>query len=123
AAPAVRDLVAALSDKSAEVQFEAVIALEHIGPAARSAVPDLIAILRGPEVRLHSGAMDALGSIGRDSLPAVPVLLERMNGDDPHLATSAGMALARILSPDSEEMKQVIPALVKSIKNTNPQIR
>jgi len=55
AAPAVAPLVAALRDKNPEVQFEALIALEHIGPAARSAVPELVKLLESPQQALVHG--------------------------------------------------------------------
>src|SRR5690242_18664564 len=44
AAPAVKGLISALSDSNVTVQFEVLIALERIGPAAREAVPNLIKI-------------------------------------------------------------------------------
>src|SRR5262249_15065494 len=49
AAPAVRGLVAALYDPSPVVQLEVLVALRHIGPAARGAVPDLIKIIQGED--------------------------------------------------------------------------
>src|SRR5438552_823061 len=97
AAPAVRSLVSALADPSVGVQLEALIALEHIGPAARAAVPDLVHVLEAHDARLYAGAIDALGSIGPDALEAAPALMHFVRGSDELLATSAALALTRIL--------------------------
>ena len=123
AAPAVPALVAALSDKNVEVQHEVLLALEHIGPAAREAVPGLIVILKGTNRRLHTGAAGALGSIGRDAESAVPELSALLNGKGEHVAAAAGLALARILPPNSAELRKVIPALAQSLKADSPEIR
>ena len=124
AAPSVTALVKALGDKNLAVQHEALMALGHIGPAARSAVPELVALLKSPEAaRLHTGAIDALGAIGRDSMAAVPVLFNLVRGKDPELATSAGLALTRILPHGSDQLTTVIPVLVKSLGSESPEIR
>jgi HEAT repeat protein len=123
AASAVPALVTALSDKNVEVQYEALLALEHIGPAARGAVPELIAILKGSNRKLHSGAAGALGSIGHDAEPAVPDLLPLLKGEGEHVAAAAGLALARILPPDSGELRKALPALVQSLKSGNAEAR
>ena len=123
AMPAVRSLTSALTDPSRKVQLEALLALERIGPEARTAVPDLIAILKGRAPDLHSGAITALASIGHDAADAVPVLVAVLEGDDEELATSAGLALARILPAESDGLRQVIPVLVKSLKNDEADVR
>ncbi len=123
ATPAVGPLVAALSDKSIPVQLEVLIALEHIGPAARAAVPDLVKILKSDQVRLLGGAMNALGSIGRDSLEAVPALTELLKDDDAAVAASAGLALARILPPESDELAPAVRVLVGALKDKRTHVR
>jgi HEAT repeat protein len=124
AAPAVTALVKALGDKSLDVQHEALMSLGNIGPAARAAVPELVALLKSPEsARLHTGAVDALGAIGRDSMAAAPVLFNLVRGKNPELATSAGLALTRILPHGSDQLTTVIPVLVKSLGSETPEVR
>jgi HEAT repeat protein len=123
AAPAVRPLVAALSDNSIPVQLEALIALSEIGPAARTAIPDLVKTLQGSEVKLYVGAIDALGSIGHDAHEAAPVLEKLMEGDDPLVATSAALALARILPPGSDVLARAVPVLIAALKDKRSQVR
>jgi HEAT repeat protein len=67
--------------------------------------------------------MDALGSIGRDSMAAAPVLFSILRGEDPAAATSAGLALTRILPHDSDQLAAVVPALVRSLGNTSADVR
>jgi HEAT repeat protein len=124
AAPAVPALIEALHDKNLSVQHEALLALEHIGPAARGAVGELIGILqKNDRSRLHSGAIEALGAIGSEAASAVPVLKKLLVGKDVHLATAAGLALSEILPAGSEQLAEVVPVLVKSLANTSPEIR
>src|SRR5262245_56265833 len=123
AAPAVRPLVAALSDNSIPVQLEALIALSEIGPAARAAAPDLARILQGAEARLYAGASDALGAIGREAQEAAPALEKLVQGDDPVIATSAALALARILPPGSEPVAGAVPVLIAALKDKRSQVR
>ena len=124
AAAAVPALVSALSDPSFEVQVEVLIALEHIGPAAREAVPGLIQILEDDkDSRLYGGAVDALGAIGHDARESVPRLLSFLKGDNQELATSACLALIRILPPDSEDLQPAIPVLVSALKSKAAAVR
>jgi HEAT repeat protein len=126
AAPAVRSLVAALSDQSMAVQLESLLALEHIGPAAREAVPGLVRVLEKNEKnneKLYIGAIAALGAIGRDSQEAAPALTRFLKGNDPVLSAAAGLALARILPEESEELKTAIPILVRSLKSPQLAVR
>jgi len=60
------------------VQFEALIALEHIaGGAVRR--PELVKLLESPQQALYTGAIDALGSIGM--MPGSrPLLVKRLKG-------------------------------------------
>src|SRR5262249_50410651 len=57
------------------------------------------------------------------SLEAVPVLIDRLKGDDAAVATSAGLALTRILPDGSDELAQVVPVLVESLKDKRTQVR
>src|SRR6516162_3827820 len=123
AAPAVRALAAALSDKSLPVQLESLIALSHIGPAARGAVPELAKILKGDESKLYRGAVDALGAIGPDAAEAAPLLIDLVQGDDAVVATGAGVALARILPPGSAEIAAGVPPLAALLKDARSHVR
>jgi HEAT repeat protein len=123
AAPAVRSLMGALTDPSRKVQIGALIALERIGPEARAAVPELVQLLKGKDLELYPGAVAALSAIGHDADEAVPELVALLQGDDEELATSAGLALVRILPSESDDLRQVIPILVKSLKSDDPVVR
>lgn len=123
AAPAVRALVSALSDPSFAVQAEVLITLAHIGPAARDAIPGLILVLKGKDSRLYGGVIDTLGAIGHDAAASVPLLLDFLKGDDQQLATSACLALLKILPSESGELQQTIPVLVKALKSQAAEVR
>ena len=122
-ASAVRALVSALSDPTYEVQVEVLIALGHIGPAAQEAVPGLIQILEGKDSRLYPGAINALAGIGAGSRSAVPRLLDFVKGDQPQLATSACLALLKILPADSGELQQIVPVLLAALKSESAEVR
>ena len=66
---------------------------------------------------------DALGAIGRDSLEAAPVLIDLLKGDDAAVATSAGLALTRIMPDDENELQQVVPILVAALQDKRSQVR
>jgi len=123
AAPAVRALVSALSDPSFEVQVEVLITLGHIGPAAQEAVQGLILLLQDKDNRLYGPAMDTLGAIGRNATAAVPLLMDFLSGDDQQLATTACLALLKILPPESDELQQAIPILVAALKSQAAEVR
>jgi HEAT repeat protein len=123
AAPAIKGLVSALSDQSFAVQSEVLITLRRIGPEARIAVSGLILVLKDKDTRLYRGAIDTLGVIGHDAVRAAPFLLDFLKGDDQQLATSACLALLKILPPDSDELQQAIPVLVKLLKSQAAEVR
>jgi len=122
AAPAVPELIAALADKSPTVQVEALIALGRIGPAGRTAVPSLVSVLKGDDSRKYERAIEALGRSarcgrGRPSANRFP------QGDDPDRAIAAGLALARILSPDDDALRDNVPVLVVALKGKQASVR
>lgn len=123
AAPAVRALVSALSDTSFAVQTEVLITLGHLGPAAHEAVPGLIQLLKDKDSRPYSGAIDTLGEIGPDAAAAVPLLVDFLNGDNELLATSACLALFKMLPAESDELQAAIPVLVKALKSKAAEVR
>jgi HEAT repeat protein len=112
---AVPALIESLSDKSLAFRYEVVNALERIGPAARAAAPALTDLLRSKDTRLYMAAANALGSIGHDSAPAVPDLSDFLAVDDERISVTAAFALARILPGDADEIKPVVPVLVKAL--------
>src|SRR5262249_55504951 len=123
AAPAVRSLVAALSDPESAVQKVALTALARIGPDAHDAVPDLVRLLKGDNSELHEGVIAALAAIGQDADDAAPALLRIVEGQDASLATQAGLALARVVEPESDLLRPAIPVLVKSLKSDDAEVR
>jgi len=123
AAPAVRSLTAALHDPSPVVQIEALLALGHIGSSAKVAVPDLVNLVEGDDPDLKAAAIETLGSIGHDARDGAPALLNLLKGEDESLATSAGLALARILPEENDDLHDAIPVLVRALKSDEEHVR
>jgi HEAT repeat protein len=123
AVPAVRSLTSALSDPDRAVQIESLLALGRIGPAARDASPELLRIFKGKDSALYAAAAAALGSIGYDAREAAPTLVQLLHHDDESVATAAALALTRVLPPDSEELGEAVPVLIKSLKSRDAHVR
>jgi HEAT repeat protein len=73
---AVTCLAKALKEKDSELRYNALLALETIGPKSKAAVPEIISILRDSNqgIRIRKLAVEALGRIGPNARAALPVL-------------------------------------------------
>jgi HEAT repeat protein len=113
--PALKVLTAALSDKSADVRNDAVLALTEIGAPAVAGVE---AVAKKGSVEAV-GACDVLAAIGPDAKAAVPTLVTLLKSEGPMVAWHAARALGEIgASPDI-----VIPALQKGLTSEVPENR
>ena len=95
-AKAVSQLIASLDDDTR--QDAAVVALGHIGPAARLAVPKLVKLLSQPKLpaELGSDVVLALSQMGPAATEAVPTLRDIRAEEQSALRTYAAWALAQI---------------------------
>ncbi|MBU6402575.1 MAG: HEAT repeat domain-containing protein, partial [Verrucomicrobia bacterium] len=76
AAPAVPELIRALTDPAQAVRFSAAEAVGKIGVEPQLIVPVLTSVLhRDPDLEVRLQAVQALGRIGPRAQPALPVLL------------------------------------------------
>jgi hypothetical protein len=79
ASPVVSRLIALLDHPQNQVRIDAIMALEHIGPAAFAAVPKLVALARASrEPPLPTLAFRTLGRIGVPAPDAVAVILDTL---------------------------------------------
>ncbi len=119
AAPAVPQLVNALSHSDDVTRREAMEAIAAIGPGAKEAIPELVKILGDPGWALDQEPQDyavqALVFIGPASVPA---LLEAIG--DPQGGVRSGVARALGGLPASPE---VMAALIRTLGDGEPVVR
>src|SRR5262249_8228937 len=98
-----KEAVAAVSrllrDENWQVQQQACLFLQSLGPDAKEAVPALISAVKAKKKDNHGQRMQAvitLGYIGLAAKDAVPTLTELLRSDDSDLVNSANEALKKI---------------------------
>jgi len=122
--PAVPALIEVLSDHTLPdgdnvkqpARYQAALALEYIGPAAKEAVPTLLAILRdgNEDEGVRWAAASALGSIGDRPDEVVPALLAVL--DEPAIhGSSLGWHVIGALSGLAVRHPAARPALVRAL--------
>ncbi len=79
-----------------KARYWALLLLEDIGPAAKSAAPEVAKLLSDeqPEVRMHAAL--TLGEIGPDAAAAVPQLISALNDKEAAVKIGAAYALGKI---------------------------
>ncbi len=84
-----------------KARFWALLLLEDVGPAAKSAAPDVAKLLSDeqPEVRMHAAL--TLGEIGPDAAAAVPQLIAALNDKEAAVKIGAAYALGKIGAKDA----------------------
>ena len=84
-----------------KARFWALLLLEDVGPAAKSASPDVAKLLTDeqPEVRMHAAL--TLGEIGPDAAAAVPQLIAALNDKEAAVKIGAADALGKIGAKDA----------------------
>jgi HEAT repeat protein len=84
-----------------KIRYWALLLLEDIGPAAKSAAPDVAKLLSDeqPEVRMHAAL--TLGQIGPGASAAVPQLMAALNDKETAVKIGAAYALGKIGAKDA----------------------
>ncbi len=119
AAPAVPDLIKALSDVR-EVRMLAADALGKIGPASAPAVPELTRLLADDWQGNRSAAAEALGNIGPAAAPAIPVLTTVLLTDkEATVRFYAALALAEF----GPIARSSVPALAAALSDTETRVQ
>ena len=125
AAPAVPALARLLHEPATRYEIHSVLmAMAHIGPAAKEAVPDLINIISrtrdsfGADVHERIAAIRAAGAIGPDAKDAVPSLIEAMTDKNEMVRLATVVSLGQV----GPAAAKATPALVNAFKDTNRNI-
>ena len=101
------------------------MALERIGPAAKTAVPTLIILLKDKsgtadtQDQVREAAAWGLGGIGPEAKTAVPVLTELLKDKAPGVRGAAATALGKI----GFTARTAIPALTELLKDKDEDTR
>jgi ankyrin repeat protein/HEAT repeat protein len=85
-----------LESKDPDDRIGACMALEKMGPAARSAIPALRRALRDEEVTVRILAASTLGGLGSDAATAVPDLVAALRDENEYVRVFAVTALGKI---------------------------
>jgi HEAT repeat protein len=113
------DALIELVRTNAERRWEALRALEQIGPQARAAVPILVELLSSPDTELAFQARDALRPIGGWGDRALPTLIKLLT-DDRYMAR--GMA-AKLIGEIGPKARAAVPYLQGAIADENCYVR
>ena len=110
-APAVAELMAALSDASAEVRGAAADALGQIGSAGEPVVAGLAKALSDTSPRVRVTAAIALEGMGKKAVAAIPELIHALNDPVNYVRASAanvfgamGPAASLVVGPLTEKL-------------------
>src|SRR4029077_17572222 len=84
-----------------KARYWALLLLEDVGPAAKSAAPEVAKLLNDeqPEVRMHAAL--TLGEIGPDAIDTVPNLIGALNDKEAAVRIGAAYALGKIGAKDA----------------------
>jgi HEAT repeat protein len=84
-----------------KARYWALLILEDVGPAAKSAAPEVAKLLNDeqPEVRMHAAL--TLGEIGPDAIETVPNLIAALNDKEAAVRIGAAYALGKIGAKDA----------------------
>lgn len=105
-----------LTDGSAAVRADAVLALAEIGSAA---IPALVELLRNETAEVRTFAILALGRIGLDSPAVLPALTASLQDENAEVRLFTVMNLGRM----GPKAKPAIPALTKLLSVEDEQLR
>jgi len=115
---AIPALTEALTDESVDVRRTAAMALERIGPAAKSAIPALITTLKGDDEEMRSLALRCLTDIGPEE-DCVLLLVELLRDKSPRVRKLAAWTLGSV-GPGA---RVAVPALVEALADDEFLVR
>lgn len=101
------------------VQFQGILGIKVLGPAAREAIPDLIPLLKSNDPSVRAVAADALGLMAADAGSAVPALLLTLEDQVDFVRHSAYAALGAFTG----QAKEIVPVLEPHLQDPAPEIR
>ncbi len=122
AGAAVPLMVNALQSTNLGVRQYALWALEGIASRPDISIPALIACLQDQSPEIRSSAIDALCKFNEAKQQIVPLLCSSLQDTDNNVWLSAAFGLEKLLGKD-ESKTIYVPALVKSLKSSDPTIR
>lgn len=123
ASGAVPVLIEILPGSNDEAQNEILMALGNMGEGASPAVPAIAAALEDEEEDVRYAAIYALGQIGPPARDARRAIVKAMAIQDPVFQTLCAVALVKIDPQGSDNAKEVLPFLEKSLEHTQPMVR
>jgi HEAT repeat protein len=116
AQPAVPVLREALADADGEVRVTAATALWRITGQAAPGLSIVLQALQHPDVRIRKEAAQSLWSFSPDVPGVVPALVQALQDPDPSVRWPACSTLADIRWACREEVRDVIPALIRLVQ-------
>ncbi|MCM2372732.1 HEAT repeat domain-containing protein [Aporhodopirellula aestuarii] len=123
AAGLIPELSNALDDPS--LRYQAIHAIEKLGPKAKPAVPKLMENLKGNSANVYY-VVDALGKIGPGAKAAVPNLIEMLTeqrGPVTHYSPDLMYRVVKTLDAIGYGKDGVVPALLASLKDASAGVR
>lgn len=114
-----RDSRLRLRPPANRVQFQGILGIKVLGPAAREAIPDLIPLLKSNDPSVRAVAADALGLMAADAGSAVPALLLTLEDQVDFVRHSAYAALGAFTG----QAKEIVPVLEPHLQDPAPEIR
>jgi HEAT repeat protein len=118
ASPAVPRILSILEDQDTQARFEAISALEGIGPF-EGVVDGIAGRLKDGEARVRLEAAKALGEFGPDAAGATSALADALGDSEADVRQAAAKALGDI-APASAA---AIPKLIRALGDSEPQTR
>jgi HEAT repeat protein len=113
---AVNVVAAGVMSNDSDVQFEAVVTIEKMGPDAEGAIPALLAAFKNPSQQTQWYAQQALLGLGSRS---VPILLSAMGHKDEGIRTCAVSTLCCM----HDQFETSLPSFVALLDDQSPQMR
>ena len=108
--------------KHSQMQIRVILALGHIGPAAKSASPQIMSVMEeSQDATVPVAAAFALGAIG--ATDADDALKAAAASDKPFLAMVAAWSLAKIHPDDAALKQQAIDKLNAGLKSDDAAIK
>ncbi len=116
AAPALAELVGALTGSDLEVRAAAAWAISRVGARASSAAGTVAKLLKDENLEVRECATLALRGMGRGAAVAIPELCAALQDPEPTVRMSAALALGQM----GASAKTAVPALAQALQVPHP---